>query len=276
MSVLGVKRHWSVSSRWLGTAVVVEEARHQNVREKVLFLRRATFLVICCCCCALLIRTKKFMDLSARLLLLVVAVTTITTCAAQEGRDDKVFANYDALKRNGQAFLLSSQKSLYEEPEKKAIPVYILDWFSGFSFDLPADDTNSSDEFEFEGYVGRGVNYFLGNSLRGIQSSGADIPKINLDVEKPGLVLEISSSYVPALGAFEGRWLAVTDAWRCTFWDDGSNRSGFCQGRRPRWQPPHERLRGSGGYGVDLGRPCGGITQRHNRPIDAGGARQDL
>ena len=168
------------------------------------------------------------MDLcSARLLLLVVAVTTITTCAAQEGRDDKVFANYDAMKRNGQAFLLSSQRSLYEKPEKKAIPVYILDWFSGFSFDLPADDTNSSDEFEFEGYVGRGVNYFLGNSLRDIQSSGADIPKINLDVEKPGLVLEISSSYVPALGAFEGRWLAVTDAWRCTFWDDGSNRSAF-------------------------------------------------
>ena len=168
-----------------------------------------------------------------RLLVLMLAVSTITD--AQEARNIDAFTNYDAMKKNGQFFLLSSQTSLYEDPTKVAVPVYILDWFSGFSFDLPEHlpgDTNSSDDdelddFEFAGYVGRGINYFLGNSLEDMLSSEAIVPKIALDAEKPGLVLEIAASYIPSLGVFDGRWVPLTDGWRCTYWDDGSNRSPF-------------------------------------------------
>lgn len=88
-------------------------------------------------------------------------------------------------------------------------------------------DDDELDEFEFAGYGGRGVNYFLGNSLADMLSSEADIPTIALDTEKPGLVLEIAASYVPSLGVFDGRWLAMTDGWHCSYWDDGSNHSAF-------------------------------------------------
>ena len=153
------------------------------------------------------------------------ALSHAAATAQEEDQEDDVFTNYDAMKRDGQAFILTTQTSLYESPDTGPIPVQLLHWFSDFSFDVAVDASD-----EFPGYVGRGINYFIGDTLEDLVSSGAQIPDLLPSVKNVGLVLEIAGAYVPSQHVFEGRWLSVADDWQCSFWDDGRNRSAFLKG----------------------------------------------
>lgn len=171
------------------------------------------------------------------------------------GNND-VFANYDSIKTNDQAFLLMTMKSLYEDPDQDAVPFYLLMWFSGFDFDVPglpfgsspptlpddetAEDNNdnataiaSGDDELFPGYVARGKIYVLGRTLDDLRSVGADFSGVESTdkdshvMDEPLSTLVMAASYVPSQNILEGRIVMNNDDWILSFWDDGNYQMPF-------------------------------------------------
>jgi len=146
------------------------------------------------------------------LALLVFIVPSLSVFAQQEeevGDDSLLMANYNAMREEGQGFYLGEIPLLYEQPGSVLASFVTLNWWCDLEFSSGSDD----------GYVGRGVAYFLGSSLEDLVAQGAEAsPRASKN-----FTLSVSAVMVPTLGIFEGQWHTTYDDLVFRYWDDGSS-----------------------------------------------------
>jgi len=123
--------------------------------------------------------------------------------------------NYNALREEGQGFFLQETSYLFEKPDSTEGSFVALDWWCDFEFSSDDADTTNY------GYVGRGVQYFLGSTLENYIAQGAQIPSSNK------FALSVSAVLVPTLGIFEGQRHATHDDVIFRFWDEGTSTLPF-------------------------------------------------
>jgi len=145
------------------------------------------------------------------LALLVFIVPSLSVFAQQEevGDDSSLMTNYNAMREEGQGFYLGEIPLLYEQPGSVLASFVTLNWWCDLEFSSGRDD----------GYVGRGVAYFLGSSLEDLVAQGAEAsPRASKN-----FTLSVSAVMVPTLGIFEGQWHTTYDDLVFRYWDDGSS-----------------------------------------------------
>jgi hypothetical protein len=112
--------------------------------------------------------------------------------------DSSAFTNYNELREDGQRFFLWESINSFESTDSIVSTGVGLEWWCDLEF-LSSDHGNY-------GYVGRGVEYYLGSTIEDNIAQGGSSPLLNR-------AESTSAIYVPSLGIFEGQVHPTHDDW---------------------------------------------------------------